>query len=186
MLRSHQANIRSTLIRTMMAAIVLSAVVIGRAQGDVGGPPTPEAAAEELVTLTASLTPFTMSYDLKAKVLTYREVVESGDKSLNNRIGELQVRLDRLDPTKMNYQTLTDAGTVYIRSQEIVGQMFFYCRAKERCLRRGFPDEQNGTLTSDESEEEGYTLDVVADHVINDMLRSAGLLQVLIAAAVAK
>ena len=172
-----------TLCRAMAVSIWFLGVAAGVARGEENTPLTPDEAAEELASLTARLTPFTASYDRATKVLTYREIVESGDATLNNRHGELQVRLDRLDPKLMNYQASKGMFLVHIRGRQVVGQMYFFCRKAQRCVRRGFPDSVTGVLTADETDEEGYIIDVVEGHVINDMLRYAGLLQVLIADA---
>ncbi|MSP49955.1 MAG: hypothetical protein EXQ95_11610 [Alphaproteobacteria bacterium] len=146
--------------------------------------PTPEVAAQELVELTTALTPFTVVYDRAAKKLMYTEVVESGNPALDKRTGRLEVRLDRLDPKRINYQTDKSPGPLLIKGRTIAGQMHFFCNADQRCIRRGFPD-ASGNLNAEESNESTFTLDVYAGNILNDLRLYAGMVQVLIAATAA-
>ena len=174
----------SRLSRSLLAALIVLLTVAGavRAQTDERPRPTPEEATTELVELTTQLTPFTMTYDRRSKILAYSEVVESADKTVSDRVGRLEVRLDRVDPKRINYQPDKSAGPILIKGRPIAGQIHFFCRPDQRCIRRGFAD-ANGHLNSGESTETEFTIDVSQGSVLNDLRLYAGLVQVLIAAA---
>ena len=175
-------SVGSKLCCSLLVALVVGLAASDSVRGQTQERPTPEAAAAELVDLTIQLTPFTMTYDRRLKVLAYSEVVESGDKAVNNRIGRLEVRLDRMDPKRINYQPDKSAGAIMIKGRTIAGQIYFFCHPGQRCVRRGFAD-ANGRLQADESTEEGFTIDVYAGNILDDLRLYAGLVQVLIAAA---
>jgi len=142
--------------------------------------PTPEEAAAELVALTEKLTPFSFRYVPAAKLIIYSEVIESGDNALNNRIGELHVRVDRIDPKRINYSPGTsNFGTLTVHGRNIAGGIRFFCKPEQQCLRRGFPDPKTGHLIGEESAEDHYVLDIVEGAILNDLRLYAGLVQVL-------
>jgi len=142
--------------------------------------PTVEEAAAELVGLTEKLTPFSFRYVPEAKLMIYREIIESTDKAQNNRIGELHVRVDRIDPTRINYSPGTsNMGTLAIGGRNIAGGILFFCKPDQKCLRRGFPDPQTGQLAGEESGEDHYVLDIVEGVILNDLRLYAGLVQIL-------
>ena len=140
-----------------------------------------EEVVSELVELTAAITPFTVQYDAKLKALLFSEIVESRDKALTGRVGELQARLDRMDIKRMNYQPSTAAFAVTIRGKPLAGRMTFYCREGEKCIRRGLREETTPDLIGEESAEDSFSLDVVGEDVVIDrLLRFAALVRHLI------
>jgi len=169
---------RSIAWRGLAAAALALSLTLGSAQAADDRLPTVDEAAAELVTLTQKLTPFTFRYDAAAKEMVYREVIESTDKATDNRPGELRVRVDRLDPKRINY--VAGAGLkMVIQGRPIAGGMNFFCLPEQRCVRRGFPDPQTGRLDADPSDEGHYTLDIAEGGILNDLRRFAGLVQIL-------
>lgn len=167
-----------SIARRILLSVLILMPGLGSASAADDRLPTVEEAAAELVTLTQTLTPFTFRYDAENKEMIYREVIESSNEATNKRIGELRVRVDRLDPKRINY--VQGAGMkMVIQGRPIAGTMSFFCLSDQRCVRRGFPDPQTGRLEAEPSTEAHYDLDVVEGAILNDLRRFAGLVQIL-------
>jgi len=169
---------RSSIARRLFLSALLLVLGLGSVSAADDRLPTVEEAAAELVTLTETLTPFTFRYDAESKEMIYREVIESSNEATNKRTGELRVRVDRLDPKRINYAP-TAGMKMVIQGRPIAGAMSFFCLSDQRCVRRGFPNPQTGRLEAEPSTEAHYNLDVVEGAVLNDLRRFAGLVQIL-------
>ena len=176
---------RVSVVRFLMIALCFLVAMRVPAYGQTASMLTPEEAAAELVKLTDKLMPFAVAYDRDSKALTFTEVVESGDKALNNRIGQLQLRLDRADIAQIKYLANVDLVPIAIKGQKLAGKIYFFCLADRRCVRRGFPDAKTG-LGDREWDESEAGIAVFEGITVGDLQRYAALVQVLIAAAEAK
>lgn len=137
----------------------------------------------ELVDLTPKLTPLTVKYDKDAKTLIFNEVIESSDKSLNGRIGELRARLDRMDSKRIHYQAGHAKMTLLIRGKPIAGQAFFHCQENARCVSRGFND-STAPVSVAETNDEKFAIDIFDDSITyNQLQRFADLIRHLIVVA---
>jgi len=139
-------------------------------------PMTTAEVVQELVELTAKITPFTVSHDAQNKWLIFREVLETHPPVANPRIGELRVRLDRIDRTRVNYRLL-EPGLVPIilKGKLVAGRANFYCREGEKCIARDLHD--NGVPASfvDEAEQT-FGIDIFGDVPIGLIRRFADLI----------
>lgn len=165
----------SKLSRRVVLSAVLALVLAagGSARGEE--PMTTDEVAAELAELTPKVTPFTLAYDKQTKSIIFNEVIESSDKSLKGRIGELRARLDRMDPKRMNYEGGNPQMTLMMQGKPIGGVVRFHCRENARCVSRGFNDSSSPSSVV-ETDEPGFLIDIFADTATFNQIRRFGTL----------
>ena len=160
----------SKLSRSAILPAVLALVLAAGGSVRAEEPMSADEVAVELVELTPKVTPFTVAYDKQAKTLIFNEEIESTDKSVKGRIGELRVRLDRMDSKRMNFEGGDPRMTLLIKGRRIGGQVRLHCRANARCVSRGFNDSIAPSSVA-ETDEEGFSIDIFANTTSFDQLR---------------
>lgn len=162
----------SKLCRGLLRSAVLALALMG---GEVLAeePLTVEEVVTELVELTPKLTPLTVKYDADTKTLIFNEVVESGDKSINGRIGELRARLDRMDPKRLYYQAGNAKMTLLIKGKPLAGQVYLHCQANARCVSRGLYD-ATAPATVAETTDASFAIDIFDDSITYNQLHRFG------------
>jgi hypothetical protein len=139
-------------------------------------PMTTEEVVLELTVLTQKVTPFWVTYDHDAKWLIFREVLETTNKAAPVRIGELRVRLDRLDRTRVNYSVL-EGGLIPIvlKGKPIAGRANFHCLEGEKCIARVLRGENEPAVFLDNSERT-FGIDIFNDVFLGDLRRFTDLI----------
>lgn len=173
----------SKLCRRLVGAAILALVLVPGAVSLAEEPLSVEEVVAELVELTPKLTPLTVKYDQETKTLIFNEVIESSDKAINGRIGELRARLDRMDSKRMHYQTGSAKMTLLIKGKPIAGQVFLFCQENARCVSRGVYD-SGAPASVAETTDEKFAVDIFDDSVTyNQLHRFADLIRHLIVVA---
>lgn len=144
-------------------------------------PLTVQEVVTELVELTPKLTPFTIRYDKDAKTLIFNEEVESNDKAMNGRIGELRARLDRMDAKRLSYQSgHSTMMTLLVRGKPIAGYVLFHCRENVKCVSRGLYDPGAPSNVA-ETDDANFSIDIFdASITYAELNRFAALIRHLI------
>lgn len=159
--------------RGLIGAAIVALALVPAAEVLAEEPLTIEEVVLELVDLTPKLTPLTVKYDKESKTLIFNEVVESSDKSVNGRIGELRARLERMDSKRIHYQAGHAKMTLLIRGKPIAGQVFFHCQTNARCVSRGFNDSIAPDSVS-ETNDEKFAVDIFDDSITYNQLHRFG------------
>jgi hypothetical protein len=173
------------ILARIAGTIVFCALMALGAGGSAEEPMTTDEVVAELIEITQEVTPFSVTYDKDQKWLIFREVLESTDKTVPVQVGELRVRLDRMDPARINYSPLEGGAVpipIIIKGKLIVGRANFYCRADQNCIARGLRRETEAARLVDGTERT-FGLDIYQDVTIGRVRRFADLIQHLIFAS---
>lgn len=159
----------------LAASLIGAGPLVGGKTTQAEEPMTVPEVVEELTELTTKVTPFTVTYDADGKWLIFREELE-----ISKRIGELRVRLDRVDRTRMNYSVL-EPGLIPIifKGKPIAGQANFYCLSEQKCIARDLHD-PGVPATFVDSAEQTFGIDVFNDVRVGELRRFADLIGHLI------
>lgn len=160
--------------------LVVCLVALSAMPGKADDVLTTDEVVAELLELTPKVTPFTVTVDRDAKWIIFREVLESKDRSVPTRIGELRARLDRMDPTRMHYATLEPGlFRIVVQGKPIAGRANFFCRENEKCIARELREEGAPVGLTD-GDERTFGIDIFNDVTFNELHRFADLVRHLI------
>jgi hypothetical protein len=159
-----------------LAMVLLIAVVWGGGNGraeetkPAEEPMPTEEVVQKLTEMVKKLTPFSIRYDSTLKMLAFTEELESEDKA-EGKVGELQVHLDRMEPSRIGYEPYGGPATMMIKGERLGGQVVFHCREGQRCVRRGFRDAATPALVGEETDETTFRIDILDRGIVMGDLR---------------